>query len=78
MGDRRLSGLCRLLAMDHQTYRSGFPDLSLWKLPDQVMIIEVKGPGDRLQNHQKVWLETLHRIGVDTRVCRVHSINECT
>jgi hypothetical protein len=59
--------------MDYRTYCSRFPDLSLWKLPVQVMIIEVKGPGDRLQNQQKAWFETLHRIGIDSRV---HSIKE--
>ena len=66
--------------------RGGFPDLCLWKekavLKDsevheqgekesKIKLIEVKGPGDRLMDKQKVWLDELLHLGVDVEVCLV-------
>lgn len=47
----------RLLS-DIRTHRSGFPDLIRFE-PDanRYELIEVKGPGDRLQDNQKLWLD---------------------
>src|SRR5210317_2079351 len=47
----------RLLS-DIRTHRSGFPDLIQFDTNQQnYRLIEVKGPGDRLQDNQKLWLD---------------------
>ncbi|NRP60579.1 VRR-NUC domain-containing protein [Marinobacterium sp. xm-d-564] len=46
------------LLMDIRTHRSGFPDLIQFNSDDESYeLIEVKGPGDRLQDNQKLWLD---------------------
>lgn len=66
-----------LLIMEHfctdpRAYRAGFPDLFLWhpKRTDY-LLLEVKGPGDALQNSQKRWLKVFQRIGVHYQICWV-------
>ena len=57
----------RLLA-DIRTHRSGLPDLiQLWPAERRYRLIEVKGPGDRLQDNQLRWLG----------FCRAHEIPVC-
>jgi hypothetical protein len=57
----------RLLA-DIRTHRSGLPDLmQLWPAEQRYRLIEVKGPGDRLQDNQLRWLS----------FCRAHEIPVC-
>ena len=57
----------RLLA-DIRTHRSGLPDLiQLWPAERRYRLIEVKGPGDRLQDNQLRWLS----------FCRAHEIPVC-
>jgi hypothetical protein len=60
------------IARDIQNNRAGFPDLvQFWPHQRRYRLIEVKGPGDRLQDNQRRLLEycVLHRIPVS--VCRV-------
>ncbi len=57
-------------------YRSGFPDLIRFRpgQPDperRYEMIEVKGPGDRLQDHQQRWLEFFIANGISASVCHV-------
>jgi len=52
--------------------RTGFPDLvQFWPREERYRMVEVKGPGDRLQDNQRRFLEfcTLHHMPVS--VCRV-------
>ena len=43
---------------DIRTHRSGFPDLVRFNTESNTYeLIEVKGPGDRLQDNQKLWLD---------------------
>lgn len=57
----------RLLA-DIRANRSGLPDLiQLWPAERRYRLIEVKGPGDRLQDNQLRWLS----------FCRAHEISVC-
>ena len=57
----------RLLA-DIRAHRSGLPDLiQLWPVERRYRLIEVKGPGDRLQDNQLRWLD----------FCRAHEIPVC-
>lgn len=66
----------RRLLEDIPAHRSGLPDLIQF-FPDAVgkegcttyRLIEVKGPGDKLQDHQRRWLEYLHHRGVAVSVC---------
>ncbi|OZI74785.1 VRR-NUC domain-containing protein [Bordetella genomosp. 12] len=61
----------RLLA-DLGAHRSGLPDLIRFgPQPGQYELIEVKGPGDRLQDNQIAWLRYCARHGIPARVCYV-------
>ncbi|MGE4408149.1 VRR-NUC domain-containing protein, partial [Pseudomonas sp.] len=52
--------------------RSGLPDLiQFWPDERRYRMIEVKGPGDRLQDNQKRWLDYAHRHGLPIAVCYV-------
>ncbi|MBT4075851.1 MAG: VRR-NUC domain-containing protein, partial [Gammaproteobacteria bacterium] len=41
---------------DLRNNRSGFPDLILFPADSGYKLIEVKGPGDRLQKNQQRWM----------------------
>ncbi len=52
--------------------RSGFPDLvQFWPEERRYRLVEVKGPGDRLQDNQRRFLEYCSRHQVPVAVCRV-------
>jgi Fanconi-associated nuclease 1 len=47
--------LCRVLCEDYAQRGSGVPDLFIWNYTEKhCKFVEVKGPGDRLQENQKV------------------------
>ena len=57
------------LLFDPRENRSGFPDLiALGKQPGDYRLIEVKGPGDALQDGQKRWLRYFERQGIPAEV----------
>ncbi len=61
----------RLLA-DIRTNRSGLPDLiQLWPAERRYKLIEVKGPGDRLQDNQIRWLNFCLTHDIPVCVCKV-------
>lgn len=61
----------RLLS-DIRTHRSGFPDLIQFDLEQETYrLIEVKGPGDRLQDNQKLWLDYFIDHQIPCSVCWV-------
>lgn len=61
----------RLLS-DIRTHRSGFPDLIQFDLLNQsYRLVEVKGPGDRLQDNQKLWLDYFVEHQIPCSVCWV-------
>ena len=71
-----LKGIFARLLADLAGHRSGLPDLiRFW--PGGVQgepryeLIEVKGPGDRLQDHQRAWLGFFVEQGIPARVCHV-------
>ncbi|MFL1407146.1 VRR-NUC domain-containing protein [Marinobacter sp. M1N3S26] len=78
-----LEVLFRRLLHNLKEHRSGFPDLIRF-LPDEVdparryEMIEVKGPGDRLQDHQRRWLAFFHHQGIAARVCYVRWLGDGT
>ena len=59
-----LEAIFRQLLKDIKAFRKGFPDLVVLH-PDTYELIEIKGPGDRLQKHQIAWLEFLVEQGID-------------
>ncbi|HBM49130.1 VRR-NUC domain-containing protein [Marinobacter sp. UBA3607] len=71
-----LDALFRRLLHNIKEHRSGFPDL-IRLVPDaeqpeqRYEMIEVKGPGDRLQDHQVRWLHFFARQGIPASVCYV-------
>ncbi|MFC6671928.1 VRR-NUC domain-containing protein [Marinobacterium aestuariivivens] len=57
---------------DLREYRSGLPDLiQFWPDEQRCRLIEVKGPGDRLQDHQRRWLAFCIEQGLEVAVCHV-------
>ncbi|SEL58893.1 VRR-NUC domain-containing protein [Halomonas daqiaonensis] len=64
------------LLVDLKANRAGLPDLIQF-LPEapegepQYRLIEVKGPGDRLQDNQRRWLAFFHARGIPALVCHV-------
>ncbi|KAF9246229.1 VRR-NUC domain-containing protein [Melanogaster broomeanus] len=72
IGGKALSVICRLLCEDYSSRGSGGPDLFLWN-PEMgtCKFVEVKGPGDTLQENQKVWIDVLLRAPTPVELCHV-------
>ncbi|MDY6814792.1 MAG: VRR-NUC domain-containing protein [Pseudomonadota bacterium] len=71
-----LEAMFRRLLLNVKEHRSGFPDLIRFhpQRPDhepRYEMVEVKGPGDRLQDHQRRWLDFFAREGIPASVCYV-------
>lgn len=61
----------RLLG-DLKNNRSGFPDLiQFWPAQQRYRMLEVKGPGDRLQDNQRRWLDYCLRHDIPVAVAHV-------
>jgi hypothetical protein len=56
---------------DLRNNRSGFPDLVHFPPGDGYCLIEVKGPGDSLQNNQQRWMQYFHEHGIPHCLARV-------
>ena len=65
-----LRALLMIVREDLGGRHSGFPDLTVIYGPGSYEFIEVKGPGDQLQIHQRLWIEALERRGLPVRVFR--------
>jgi len=60
------------LLQDIRNNRTGMPDLiQFWPDEGRYRMIEVKGPGDRLQDNQLRWLEFCREHGLPVEVCHV-------
>ena len=60
------------LLRDIKANRAGMPDLiQFWPAEGRYRMIEVKGPGDRLQDNQKRWLAFCAEHGMPVDVCYV-------
>jgi hypothetical protein len=61
---------CRRILADVKDNRTGFPDLiQFWPKEGRYNMIEVKGPGDRLQDNQLRWIEYCGAHGMPITVC---------
>ncbi|MFI8482808.1 VRR-NUC domain-containing protein [Pseudomonas sp. NPDC078700] len=60
------------LLLDIKANRAGMPDLiQFWPAQRRYRMIEVKGPGDRLQDNQRRWLAFCAENGMPVDVCYV-------
>ncbi|KAI0273485.1 hypothetical protein BC834DRAFT_210888 [Gloeopeniophorella convolvens] len=67
-----LACVCRVLCEDYAQRGSGVPDLFMWNLSEKhCKFVEVKGPGDKLQENQKLWIDVMQRAEVSVEVCHV-------
>lgn len=65
-----LKALVEIVREDLAGKRSGFPDLTVIYGPGRYEFVEVKGPGDQLQIHQRLWIDALEQRGLPVRVLR--------
>lgn len=66
----------RRLLLDLRSHRAGMPDLiQFWPAEQRYRMIEVKGPGDRLQDNQRRWLAFCAQHGMPVEVCYVQWSN---
>ena len=74
---RHLQIAFKRLMHDVRSNRSGLPDLiQFWPREQRYQMIEVKGPGDRLQDNQLRWLDYFQEHGLPVSVCYVqHEAN---
>jgi hypothetical protein len=56
---------------DPKEHRSGLPDLIVFHGQQDYQLVEVKGPGDRLQNNQKMWMDFFAEHKIPHRLIRV-------
>lgn len=78
MAPADLRSLFERLLQDVPTYRSGLPDLiRFWPQQRRYELIEVKGPGDRLQDNQIGWLQHCLARGVAVQVCHIAWDDAC-
>jgi hypothetical protein len=67
-----LEAIFRRLLLDVHGNRSGLPDLiQFWPDERRYRMVEVKGPGDRLQDNQIRWLDFCHARDIPVSVCYV-------
>ena len=60
------------MLVDLRANRTGMPDLiQFWPDEKRYRMIEVKGPGDRLQDNQRRWIAFCHQHGMPVDVCHV-------
>lgn len=65
------------LLLDIKANRAGMPDLiQFWPQRKTYRMIEVKGPGDRLQDNQLRWLEFCHEHQMPVAVCYVQWVEQ--
>ncbi|MGF1880003.1 VRR-NUC domain-containing protein [Vibrio splendidus] len=64
-------GLFKVILSDLKLFRTGMPDLIAFK-DKEFHWIEVKGPGDKLQDNQWRWIKEFERLSVPFSVCYVN------
>ncbi|TGD72601.1 VRR-NUC domain-containing protein [Mangrovimicrobium sediminis] len=74
---QHLLAIWRRMLFDPRENRRGFPDLlALGEAPGDYRMIEVKGPGDTLQESQKRWLRYFDEQSIPAAVARVSWCDE--
>ncbi|KAG8916910.1 hypothetical protein FRC02_003470 [Tulasnella sp. 418] len=76
LGGKTLGVICKLLCEEYGKRASGVPDLIVWNAAiKDAHFVEVKGPGDSLQENQKLWIDVLVGCGATVEVCRVENLD---
>ncbi|KOO15447.1 nuclease [Vibrio xuii] len=70
MPKQLIAELFKVMLQDLKLFRNGMPDLMLFKDGDYQWV-EVKGPGDKLQDNQWRWIAQFNRLSVNFSVCYV-------
>ncbi|WP_295890469.1 VRR-NUC domain-containing protein [uncultured Vibrio sp.] len=70
----RLNSLFKVMLSDLALYRNGMPDLIAFR-GSQFEWIEVKGPGDKLQDNQWRWIKRFQELAIPFSVCYVKDSN---
>lgn len=74
LGANRLAEIAEVFAGDPYTYRSGWPDLSVWK-NDDIAFKEIKGPNDTLRESQRKTIgDILIPLGCSVAIVEVRAI----
>ena len=74
LGASRLAEIAEVFARDPYTYRSGWPDLSVWK-NDDIAFKEIKGPNDTLRDSQRKTIgDILIPLGFPVAIVEVRAI----
>jgi hypothetical protein len=68
--EEHLRALVEIVRSDLAGFRSGFPDLTVVYEPRRYEFVEVKGPNDQLQIHQRLWIQALEERQLPVRVLR--------
>lgn len=68
-----LRALLSIVREDLPGRRTGFPDLTVLHGDGRYEFVEVKGPGDQLQIHQRLWIQALRQRGLPVRVLRLRA-----
>ncbi|KAI0780638.1 hypothetical protein BD413DRAFT_619127 [Trametes elegans] len=77
MDPKALSVVCQLMCEDYAGRTGGVPDLILWHEEEGwAKFVEVKGPGDSLQENQKAWIDVLLQAGMPVEVCDVYEFGK--
>ncbi|KAL1744333.1 VRR-NUC domain-containing protein [Schizophyllum fasciatum] len=73
MGGHALRHICLLFCQDYGGRCGGVPDLIVWKMTgdERCKFVEVKGPGDRASDSQKLWFDSLLRAKLPVDLCHV-------
>lgn len=67
-----LRAMFERLQADPKNHRTGLPDLiRFWPAEQRYEMVEVKAPGDKLQDNQIRWLEYFAQHDIPARVCHV-------
>lgn len=71
LGEQNIRQLLSVFKQDIRQMSSGFPDLTVIRSSGEVEFIEVKGPTDRLQLNQRIWLRRLNECGIGCAILRI-------
>lgn len=63
--------ICQQILKDPRQYRSGLPDLFLYKKKGEYILGEVKSPNDTIQTSQKRWIDKFSEWGIPFMIYRV-------
>ena len=69
---RQLLAIFQLFMKNYKLWRSGMPDLFLWK-NERVFLVEVKSENDRLSEQQIAWIQQFNALEVPYELCHVSS-----